>query len=204
MQYCKSRFGYRVAYPVSVFFLYIIQVPKCNNRKREIPRGEKMMKGMKLVPEEREKEIHIYDGASINIKNKKKKRQKIFYFIFSSRPAYRARIAKRNGNNNNKDLTGFIIFPIDIFLSFSILSEDLKKERRGDLIAVRRARFMARTGCVICFLLFAFLLRSNISKTAIFPLFPSRGIQRFFLTPCHQTGHGPLSIDHEPNAGIIL
>ena len=82
MQYCKSRFGYRVAYPVSVFFLYIIQVPKCNNRKREIPRGEKMMKGMKLVPEEREKEIHIYDGASINIKNKKKKKGKRFFILF--------------------------------------------------------------------------------------------------------------------------
>ena len=41
-----------------------------------------MMKGMKLVPEEREKEIHIYDGASINIKNMKKKGKRFFILFF--------------------------------------------------------------------------------------------------------------------------
>ena len=110
MQYCKSRFGYRVAYPVSVFFLYIIQVPKCNNRKREIPRGEKMMKGMKLVPEEREKEIHIYDGASINIKNKKKKGKR-FFFYFSQSSSVSGADRQKERQQQQQGPYGFHHFP---------------------------------------------------------------------------------------------
>ena len=111
MQYCKSRFGYRVTYPVSVFFLYIIQVPKCNNRKREIPRGEKMMKGMKLVPEEREKEIHIYDGASINIKKKKKKKAKDFLFYFFQSSSVSGADRQKERQQQQQGPYGFHHFP---------------------------------------------------------------------------------------------